>query len=360
MNKIKKIDKFFICEECNKEFICKENLSKHLKYHNISIQSYFNKWLKEFNDGICKQCKEKTKFIGLGRGYGIFCSKKCTQKFYSNIRYLKAKRKKDKIKQSYNFICQECNDKFETSIKLNNHIIKIHGKKYYYDKWLKTKDEDKCKECGKQTEFTGRITGKYSGYRLCCSKKCNNIYNFKKRSKTNLKKYGVENVFQSKGIKEKIKKSFLRKYGVNHNMKCDKGKQEYINSMNTKYGVDWPLQDKNILEKQQKSSKTLKQYKNTDLWYQGSYELDFLEKYYDKFPNIERGSSIKYLYKNKNKVYHPDFYISSLNLIIEIKSSWTLNVDEEINEKKNATIKSGFKYLMILDKKYPDNFLKIA
>ena len=345
-----KIDKdgLFVCEECGDKFSSRENLSKHVKHHNMSVKNYYKKWILEEGDDKCKICGND---IPLNRKY---CSIKCKRKGAGIKSSETFKKKRDKIKQSYKFICKECDDKFETSIKLNNHIIKIHGKINYYDKWLKTPEEDKCRECGNKTEFTGRIAGKYSGYRLCCSKKCKNIYNYKERSKTNIKKYGVENVFQSKEIKEKIKQSCLKKYGVDHNMKCDKGKQEYMNSMNEKYGVDWPLQNKNILEKNQKSAKTLKQYKNTDLWYQGSYELDFLEKYYDKFPDIKRGPSIKYKFKDKNKVYHSDFIIPSLNLIIEIKSSWTLNVDEEINEKKKASIKSGFKYLMILDKAYFD------
>jgi len=44
-----------------------------------------------------------------------------------------------------------------------------------------------------------------------------------------------------------------------------------------------------------------------------------------------------------------------LNLIIEIKSSWTLDKKEE-KQKRKATINEGYQYLLILDKNYP-NFL---
>lgn len=96
----------------------------------------------------------------------------------------------------------------------------------------------------------------------------------------------------------------------------------------------------------------MKKFRDTDLWYQGTYELDFLNKYYDKFSDLQRGPSIHYLYEGKNKVYHPDFYIPSLNLVVEIKSSWILNKDVEIDEKKKATIARGFRYILILDKNY--------
>ena len=58
------------------------------------------------------------------------------------------------------------------------------------------------------------------------------------------------------------------------------------------------------------------------------------------------------------KIYHSDFYIPSLNLIIEIKSSWTLKLDNEIKQKKNYCIKSGYKYIMIKNKNY-NRFNKI-
>jgi len=96
-----------------------------------------------------------------------------------------------------------------------------------------------------------------------------------------------------------------------------------------------------------------KKYKNTNIWYQGSYELNFLENYYNIFPNIKRGPTIKYFFKNKNRIYFPDFYIASLNLIIEIKSSYWYKVHKEsILKKEKATIANGFNYIIIIDKDY--------
>ncbi len=95
-------------------------------------------------------------------------------------------------------------------------------------------------------------------------------------------------------------------------------------------------------------------YKNTDIWYQGSYELDFLERYLDKY-DIQNAKPIKYFHKNKQHVYHPDFYIPLLNLIIECKSTYYYEKNKLIdNAKKKATIANGFNYVMILDKNYND------
>ena len=169
-----------------------------------------------------------------------------------------------------------------------------------------------------------------------------------KIKKSNLEKYGVENVFQSEKIKEKIRQTTFK----NHSVKCYLEKRTEIKkAMLKKYGVEYPLQNKEIFEKSFKTRIKLKQYKSTNLTYQGSYELDFLEKFYDKI-DISNGPSIPYLYKGARKVYHSDFYIPSKNLIVEIKSSYILTLDIEINEKKEACIKQGYNYILILDKDY--------
>ncbi len=340
----------FICKECGEKFNCPENLGKHVISHGLSNKEYYDRWLKKEGEGVCSICGTNTPFVHMGKGYRRYCSKKCSA-IGVGIKNKKGfKIKREKIKESYEFECQECHEKFKTSTKLNNHITKIHGLKYYYDKWLKKEDEEICKICGKLTEFYNRID---LGYRKCCSKECAKKYQLNQRSKTNLIKYGVENVFQSKEIQQKIKDSCLEKYGVENNMQSELGRSEFKSSMNKKYGVDWPTQNKESLEKGQKSARKMKRFRNTDLWYQGTYELDFLERFYDKYRDIQRGPSLKYEHKGNSKIYHPDFYIPSLNLIIEIKSSWILKRDIEYSEKKKATISSGFKYLMILDKNYP-------
>lgn len=268
------------------------------------------------------------------------------------------------------FICEECAHKCYDKANLNKHIKKYHpciSIKNYYDKWIKEEDDDKCIICNKEVKFNGLY-----GYANCCSKKCIK----KLREKTCVQRYGVSNAYQSPEKKEKIKQTLILKTGVDHNFKdpiCrEKCKKTWVNNygvdnplkskiirnkikntLQERYGVEYTHQNSIILEKAFKSAKVITQYKNTELYYQGSYELDFLEKYYNKFV-IKRGPTIKYTYNNVNKVYHSDFYIQNLNLVIEIKSSWTVIVDIEIEEKKKATIASGYNYIMILDKNYND------
>lgn len=120
-----------------------------------------------------------------------------------------------------------------------------------------------------------------------------------------------------------------------------------------KYGVEHPMQNINIFEKGQKTKFLRHKFKDTNIWYQGSYELDFLEKYFDKYPDIERGPTIKYKLNGKNKIYFPDFYIPSKNVVVECKNSYLFNKHKDIIQiQEISTIDSGFNFIIIIDKNY--------
>jgi hypothetical protein len=239
--------------------------------------------------------------------------------------------KQHPISDKERFRCKECNKLCTSLGGLSRHILNQHKhiyKQLYYDKWLKENNEDLCKICGKKAIFKDFAYG----YKTGCCKEHMNEWNYKQIKKAIKDKYGVDNIFQSNTAKEAIKKTCLKLYGCEHNH-----------------------QNINVFEKSFKSGIKIKKFKDTNIWYQGSYELDFLEKYYAKFPDITRGPAIKYYMNEKTKVYFPDFYIPSLNLIIECKSDYYYHLRKEMNiEKKKATISNGFNYLMILDKNYSE------
>jgi len=289
------------------------------------------------------------------------------------------------------FVCEECERTFKAYQGLRTHIRHSHknlSQKNYYDKHLKEVSDDKCKICNNETLFIGL----YDGYKNCCSKECSNKYRFIKSKEQVYKLYNVENQFQRTEIKNKCKQAHLRILGVEYPRQSQEiidktkriclekyGDENYTNTEKRKetclekYGYDTVLRDSvkmraaimkkygvenvmhypEIFQKQQMSAFKAKTYKNTTIYYRGSYELDFLEKYYNKYSDIKNGPSIKYKYKLKNRIYHTDFYIPSKNLIVEIKSSYYYNKYKEMCiTKETAVIKSGYKYLLILDKNY--------
>jgi very-short-patch-repair endonuclease len=175
-----------------------------------------------------------------------------------------------------------------------------------------------------------------------------------KTEQTNEKIYGYKNVFQNEKIKQKIKKTNNDKYGVDYPMQSTDIKNKTKKSNLVKYGVEYTIQIREFFNKNRLSALKIKKYNDTDLYYQGSYELDFLNNYYNCF-KILNGLSFKYHLNNILKTYHSDFYIPELNLIVEIKNSYLYNRDYDIIlEKEKSVRQHGYNYILILDKNYTE------
>jgi hypothetical protein len=161
---------------------------------------------------------------------------------------------------------------------------------------------------------------------------------------TNLQKYGVENVFQSEEIKNKIKKTMLERYGVENNM-----------------------QHPDLFKINSLSRFSIKKYEDTHLYVQSSYEELFVKEFLKKYPpnDLSQDLYIKYFYDNKFRTYHPDFFIKSINTIIEIKSSWTFNENntnkylENLNyAKRDACIKNGYNFEFLKSKEEIQSYME--
>jgi len=175
----------------------------------------------------------------------------------------------------------------------------------------------------------------------------------------NLKKYGVIHVFQNEEIKNKIKETCLEKYGCENSHQNEDVKNKFIKTCLKKYGFEYYFQNPEIFHEFLISSFKMKKYKETDLYYQGTYEKDFLDlcEKLNILKSINRGCTIRYVMGGKNLIYFPDFYIEKNNMLIEIKSSYWYNVHKEKNIiKENTCKKLGFDYVLIIDKDY-ENFL---
>lgn len=215
-----------------------------------------------------------------------------------------------------------------------------------------------------------KIQGKFS-----CLKCTNNKYKV-----TCLEKYGVDNISKLPTTHDKIRETNVERYGVTSYTKLESFKEEHKYKMLSKYGVtsfsktneflvkqritclerfgvENASQNSEIFSKQQKKRFEINIFRDTELYYQGSYEKDFLDKYYDLF-EITKVDCINYLFDG-SRVYYPDFYLPKYNLIIEIKSSYTYNrFLEKNNSKQKACLELGYNHIFIIDKNY-DDFNKI-
>jgi hypothetical protein len=410
MKKFKIKEKLFMCEECNSFHKNKGELSKHINRCHNGIKIYYDKWLKEKDDNLCKICGKETNFKNSLDGYKNICSRECSIKYtsqkvqksmFEKYGSISAFGNKNIIKKSKETMLlrygkehftnsektkQTCLEKYgvenpyqikETKEKIRQTNLKNRGvTSPMQSKEVREKSKQTCLEkygveCSLQNKEINEKRKKTMIERYGVEYSAQNKWIREKQINTNKNKYG-ENFFkiflekskktrkdkygnENYNNREKYKKTCLKKYGVEYSLQSSKIKEKGKNTCLKKYGVEHPSQYKEIHDKIQRSCFRIKKFRDTNIWYQGSYELDFLEKYYDKFQDIQRGPSIKYTYKGKNKVYHPDFYIPSLNLIVECKNSYLAKRDKYlIEEKKKSTISNGFNYIIIVNKNYND------
>jgi len=240
--------------------------------------------------------------------------------------------------------CQHCDytiapkmndkkDKISAKHKMGEHYEKKHkdllpkdmtGYQWFYY-LLTKKDHGSCIICHNQTEFN-EATMKYA--RFCNNPQCKQRY------------------------KESVDKNMIGKYGK-VNLLSDMEQQKKMLA-NRKISGIYTWSDNSV-----------------KIGYVGTYELDFL-KYLDqdlhwKSSDILSPSphTYEYICNGKKHLYIPDFYLPSLNLEVEIKSSIRMdkqNIDSRAKEiEKNKMMESCsnlFTYIIIYDKKY-DEFMKL-
>ena len=187
---------------------------------------------------------------------------------------------------------------------------------------------------------------KRCGYYSCI--KCSD----KKRKIFNNIKYGADNISQSDIIKVKKIETTLKNHGVENPSQSQEIKKLKCETMMKNYGVEYAMQNRELFIRSRKKSNKIQMYRDTDISYQGSYEKDFLDKYYDRI-EISEMKKIKYEFDGKIKTYHPDFYNKKFNLIIEIKSDYIYNKDVDKNLTKEKTcIDQGYNFIFIINKNY--------
>lgn len=167
---------------------------------------------------------------------------------------------------------------------------------------------------------------------------------------------------QTDAFKEKSKNTCLEKYGENYYLQTKDKKDKSKLTCLEKYGVEHSSQCSYVFNKILKTSKKMIKYKNSNLFYQGSYEKNFLElcEELNILDKIKRGFSVRYNFDNNMLIYFPDFYLEELNTIIEIKSSYWYKIHEEKNIAKQKTCENlGYNYILIIDKNYIEFYKKI-
>ena len=263
----------------------------------------------------------------------------------------------------------------EIKLKVKDTKLERYGDENYNNRLLSNKT--KLERYGDEN-YNNRNNYKLTIFKRYGVKHYSKTEEYKDKVKsTCLERYSVSNYSKTEEYKDKVKNTCLERYGLDSSNKSDIIKRKKILSMLNKYGfisnsmtqdskdklkktnlerygVEYPMQVLEFLEKQQKNSKKIKYY-NDILYYQSSYEKDFLDHCFEIniLNDISRGPTIRYVKDGKEKFHYPDFYIEKYNLIIEIKSDYYYYKYIETNKIKLKTaINIGYNYLFIINKKY--------
>ena len=95
-------------------------------------------------------------------------------------------------------------------------------------------------------------------------------------------------------------------------------------------------------------------WKNKKVFLRSSYEFEYAKLLDEQHIDYEVESLIIEYYDSinkENKIAIPDFYIPSTNTIVEIKSNYTLDV-ENMKDKKKYYEQLGYNFKLIVDNKY--------
>jgi len=285
--------------------------------------------------------------------------------------------------QSY---CKENNIFLTTTYNYTNRDTRIKGKcltekcEYIFDKVFRqlVKSGAYCNICSKikhQNNIKEAVLNKYGVENVfqlkeikdksknTCLEKYGVLYSNQsqeirnKSKKTCIEKYGVDNPLKSNDIKIKIKQKCIEKYGVDNPLKSDvvrnKTKQFYLRT----YGVEFNSQVPEIVEKAQKSSFNKKTYvfpSGKEILCQG-YEPFALDKLIKEEQILEEDivtgcKNVPQIWYNdesgKKHRHYVDIFIPSQNRCIEVKSTWTARKDkkDKIYLKQNAAKELGYNY----------------
>ena len=203
-----------------------------------------------------------------------------------------------------------------------------------------------CKKCS-QIKLEVSSMSKYGTKRPSQS----NIVK-KKQEETNILKYGTKSVLQFEETRIKTIKTNILKYGCVYPFSNSLIREKSRNTMIDRYGCEYTAQN---VELYKKINKVKRKLHYSGLYYESSYELNFIDFCIENNIKIKRGPSIKYYFDNKNRTYHSDFLIEDYNLIIEIKSKYFYNKFLEKNIAKMEICKNiGYNFKFLIDCDYDD------
>lgn len=158
---LNEVDCMIKCKECDREFKNNRGLMSRVKIIHDIIK-YYEDYRRDELGGYCIKCGEVSpiKVGDTKRGH----------------RYIDGFHRYCRNCSSY-MSCMECCLEFPDKTSLMAHVGRQHDTLEYHDKYLRTKDNGYCKECGKPTpvQINMRVRRSFEGFKAYCSDECHSI-----------------------------------------------------------------------------------------------------------------------------------------------------------------------------------------
>jgi hypothetical protein len=159
----------------------------------------------------------------------------------------------------------------------------------------------------------------------------------KKIAKTNLKKYGIENQFNSPEFQKQLSLKYLADTGYKNPFQNPEVKKKIVETNLERYGIEYPRLLKS-LSFQKKQIKDANNILHEVLGYEHFLieKLSNLENFISLTTDSAELPKIKYKFKNKDRTYYPDMMLTTTKgkYLIEVKSWHTLWRDLRVNLAK--------------------------
>lgn len=248
--------------------------------------------------------------------------------------------------------------------------------------WNETSIVPLCPISGKERKWragaaveTIDIPGMSEGYSMFADYKVAGKGIKKLAKQTLQEKYGVDNPMDLPGMAEKRKKHFIEKYGVENPSSNQQVKQKRINTMMerhgiahnfigwqekqfAKYGVYNPAHIPEVAEKlcynrfKKRKEYTLSTGEVIHLQGYEPFGFDYLKTLYQENQIQYRKKDMPelwYDWQEKTRRYYCDFFVTDDNLVVEIKSPFTLSRDLDIVKQKILSAQTkGYKVLLLV------------
>jgi len=265
---------------------------------------------------------------------------------------------------------------YHSKISLSRLLSRLKiDKKAYYDEFMKKDGEGLCANCGKETKFD-----KMSYYKFCstyCNAQINNnlkMLHDELDNNPELKKETYDKMVKSREKADpnmqkamaKRKETFVEKYNMTESEFRTAQWKNFYDGMNEDQKFEYFT--KLISNRSSAGTYKYKEYDmgNRTVLVQGyePYVLDSLLKYYSP-EEMTVGSENDFIFykdkANKKRRYLTDIIFKKTRLLIEVKSSYTLEKNYDVTFRKmQASLDEGFTPILVVwDKNNAEQLEKI-